>query len=347
MLCTKFRLRSPAAAAALMVVGPLLLAAAPSDEAAVRAAYQQLERSIRDGDGAAWLRLLDAVTLAAMPDDVKQNWRSGRFRDPSIRYEVIALRVEGDEAAVLGKISSSQGGAHVQFHSVIFVREMDEWKLGSEQYNDRPIDPSALYALVPTRGGAFTLARTPWTSITQTSIGGRQSGGTQAPWNLRAIRDSDFVYLRCEALKTLPPPGTEIPKPANSAVANTGVPSVPVLRLKLGSAERGVYAQEYEVHLGAVVQTRAAFDPSTRAYQNRYFVQYSLSVNAVRSNETVDLFDNHTGDRFTRLIAVDGSAIAVKLPLRALSTKTPASVTLEDGNRPASFSPFVISVFAR
>jgi len=76
-----------------MVVGPLLLAAAPSDEAAVRAAYQQLERSIRDGDGAAWLRLLDAVTLAAMPDDVKQNWRSGRFRDPSIRYEVIALRV--------------------------------------------------------------------------------------------------------------------------------------------------------------------------------------------------------------------------------------------------------------
>jgi hypothetical protein len=61
----------------------------------------------------------------------------------------------------------------------------------------------------------------------------------------------------------------------------------------------------------------------------------------------VDLFDNHTGDRFARLISVDGSSISVRLPLRALAADAPARVTLEDANQPGAFSPTVIGVFTR
>ncbi len=343
---TTFSVWSCQAAVALMVFNSLWLGAAPADEAAVTAEYKQLERAVREGDGGAWLRLLDSATLAAMPEDAKQNWRSGRFRDASIRYEALGVRVEGDEAAIVGKITSSKGGAHVQHHALMFVREADGWKLASEQYNEHPIDPAALYALVPDRGGAFALARTPWAAVTSVPIGARSSVGAKASWTLQTIRDEAFVFVRCDGSKTLPAPGTEILKAANSPVAETGVPSVPALKVKVVGTLRGALS-EYDVHLGAVVQTRATRDPNSGSYHNRYFVQYSLSVNSVRPGGAVDLFDNRTGDRFSRLISIDGSAITVRLPLRALSPAAPALVTLEDATRPETFSPVRINVFAK
>jgi hypothetical protein len=343
----KFLGRRSRAVAALMIIGPLLLGAASADETAVRTTYKQLERAVRDGDGAAWLRLMDSATLAAMPDEAKQQWRSGRFRDASIRYDAISVRVVGNEAALIGKISSSQGGAHVQYHSLMLVREANEWKLATELYNNKPIEPAAVFALLPGRGGAFTLARTPWNAVAQILLAAHKSSTAAAPWNFRATRDEDSVYLRCELSKALPPPGTEINKPANSASADPGVPSVPRFKLKVAGAPDGTGSREYDLHIGAVVQTRATLDKSTGGYQNRYFVQYSLSVEAVRPAGNVDLFDNHTGDRFARLISVDRSSITVRLPLRALAADASARMTLEDANRPGGFSPTVIGVFTR
>ena len=111
------------------------------------------------------------------------------------------------------------------------------------------------------------------------------------------------------------------------------MPSVPVLKVTLAGPQRGTSSRAYEVHVGAVVQTRATLDVATGAYHNRYFVQYSVSVDAVGPSGTLDLFDNHTGDCFARLINVDGSAIIVRLPLRALSVNPPRLVTLEDANQ--------------
>jgi len=57
--------------------------------------------------------------------EAKQNWLSGRFRDASIRYEAAGVRVQEREAAVIGKITSSQrGAALVQYHSLIFGRHV-------------------------------------------------------------------------------------------------------------------------------------------------------------------------------------------------------------------------------
>lgn len=338
--------RTSCAVAALLIISPLVLGAASADETAVRTAYTQLERAVRDGDGAAWLRLMDSATLAAMPDEAKQQWRSGRFRDASIRYDAISVRVEGDEAALVGKISSTRGGAHVQYHSLMLVREANEWKLATERYSDQPIEPAAVFALLPGRGGAFTLARTPWSAVAQIPRVARKSPAA-ARWNFRATRDEDSVYLRCELSKALPPPGTEIHKSATSASADPGVPSVPPLKLKVAGAPGGAGSQEYDVHVGAVVQTRATLDTSTGGYHNRYFVEYSLSVEAVRPAGNVLLFDDHAGDRFARLISVAGSSITVRLPLRALAGDAPARVTLEDANQPGGFSPTVIGVFTR
>jgi hypothetical protein len=122
---------------------------------------------------------------------------------------------------------------------------------------------------------------------------------------------------------------------------------VPLFKLKVTGAPGGTGSQEYDVRVGAVVQTRATLDRSTGGYHNRYFVEYSLSVDAVRPAGTVDLFDNRTGERFDRLIGIDGSSITVRLPLRALNTDGSARMTLEDANRPGGFSPTVIGVFTR
>ena len=318
----------------------LVLGAAPADEAAVRATYKQLEQALRTGDGAGWLRLMDAATLSAMPEDAKAMWRSGRFKDPSIRYDAINVRVDGDEAAVVGKITSSQGGAHVQYHALILVREAGAWRLATEEYHDQPIDPAAVYAMLPGPGGSFVAARAPWRAVTPVPVAAKTS--TSGAWTVRATRDEDSVYVRCETSKPLPAPGTELRRTGNT-IASTGVPSVPPLKLTVAGA-RG--AQEYGVSVGAVIQTRATPDAATHVAHDRYFVQYRLSVDARRSNDVVDLFDNRTGDRFAKLIAVDGSSITVRLPLRALGAAAPTRITIEDANRPGTFLLATVDLFS-
>jgi hypothetical protein len=339
-LLTGRRGRRTLAIAAFLVSSSLVVGATPADEAAVRATYKQLEQALRTGDGAGWLRLMDAATLAAMPEDAKAMWRSGRFRDPSIRYEPINVRVDGDEAAIVGKITSSQASTHVQYHELILVREAGAWKLAMEEYHDQPIDPAVVYALLPGSGGSFMAARAPWRAVAPVPVAARVS--TSGAWTVRATRDEDSVYVRCETSKPLPSPGTELRRSGNS-VASTGVPSVPLLKLKVAGA-RG--AQEYDLNIGAVIQTRATPDPATHAYHDRYFVQYSLSVEAVRSKDTVDLFDNHTGDRFARLIKVDSSSVTARLPLHALNVDAPARITIEDANQPGTFLLATINLFS-
>lgn len=327
------------AIATFIVSTTFVVGATPADEAAVRATYKQLEQALRTGDGAGWLRLMDSQTLAAMPEDAKAMWRSGRFRDASIRYDAINVRVDGDEAAIVGKITSSQSGAHVQYHELILVREGGAWKLAMEEYHDQPIDPAVVYAMLPGQGGSFMAAKAPWRSVTPVPVTSKTS--TAGTWTVRATRDEDSVYVRCETSKALPPPGTELRRSSNG-MASTGVPSVPLLKLTVTGA-RG--PQQYNLSIGAVVQTRATPDGSTKVLHDRYFVQYNLSVDALKSNEVVDLFGNHTGDRFAKLISVDGSSITARLPLRALGTSAPARITIEDANRPGTFLLATVDLF--
>lgn len=98
---------------------------------------------------------------------------------------------------------------------------------------------------------------------------------------------------------------------------------------------------------GCVVQTRAALDDSSGKYNNRYFVQYAVSVKQLAPAGTTDLFDSRTGERFSRLIVVDGPACTVKLPLGALSASRDAPITIEDSNMPARLFPYPVSVFKK
>jgi hypothetical protein len=340
-LLTRGRSGRTLAIATFVISSSLALGATPADEAAVRATYKQLEQALRTGDGAGWLRLMDAATLAAMPDDAKAMWRSGRFRDASIRYDAINVRVDGDEAAIVGKITSSQGGAHAQYHELMLVRERGAWKLANEEYRDQPIDPSAVYAMLPGQGGSFVAARAPWRAVSPVPVAAKTSSSS-GTWTVRATRDEDSVYVRCETSKTLPSAGMELRRSGRGG-ASAGVPSVPLLKVKVTTA---IGPKEYELNIGAVVQTRATPDAATRASHDRYFVQYSLSVDALTSNDVVNLFDNHTGDRFAKLISVDGSSITARLPLRALGVDAPGRVTIEDANRPGTFLLATIDLFS-
>ena len=182
-------------------------------------------------------------------------------------------------------------------------------------------------------------AKAPWRAVTPVPVAAKtSSAGT---WTVRATRDEDSVYVRCETSKALPPAGTELRRSGNG-LTSTGVPSVPLLTLTVTGA-RG--PQQYNLSIGAVVQTRATPDASTKVLHDRYFVQYSLSVDALKSNEVVDLFDNHTGDRFAKLISVDASSITARLPLRALGASAPARITIEDANRPGTFLLATVDLF--
>src|SRR5271170_4593589 len=85
--------------------------AANAAEAAVTAAYRQLEKSDRDGDADLWLRLHDRATRAPLDEAAVNNLRAGvkaRGPEPALRYQPAVVRAVGNNAVVIGSITGSK-----------------------------------------------------------------------------------------------------------------------------------------------------------------------------------------------------------------------------------------------
>jgi hypothetical protein len=320
-----------------------LLASSP-DEDAVRAAYKSIETAIRAGNAQLWLQLQSKKTLDEMPEQGKQNILHGAFRDPSIRYEPLVVRVRNDDAVLIGRfIRTSKSGTEYNYESVKYVREGGQWKIAAESFSNTPLDPNSIWALLPPEDGAFARARSPWPGIPYAGLNTQLFNPSQLHWKMRATADESFLYCRFEAASELPTPGSEIHQSGGVALPISGPP---LMEVKLGAG--GQTPGNFEFKVEEQIETRSTFDSSGKANSYRYFASYALWVSQPTRGTAIGntIFHLSTTDS-SSLIVVHERFLDIRIPLKAVgwSQARPPAIRIQEFNRAAQILPYQVSEF--
>lgn len=311
-----------------------LHAATPED--AVTAAYKRMEQSLRTGDGQLYLRLQPRDVLSG--GKLQQRLQKGFPPDPSLRFESLGIRVKKDRAAIVGRTVVSRSGA--SYHQMRFILEDGAWKIAVESHSETPIDPLTLYAAVPPDDGAFGRAGSPWGKIAYATANTKFFKKEDLPWKMQATLDESFLYARFEAERPLPKPGTEV-QSGPGQPAHRGAPISPgVMKIRFAPG------REFTIRVSDVTQTRATFGQDGRATSNRFFVQYSLSV---ERDSDRDLFDSKTSDSFGALITALDRFLDIKIPLKCFGIDAAPlpRIDLVEANSLAKILPYRIEPFVK
>jgi hypothetical protein len=309
--------------------------AASAAEVSVTAAYRQLEKADRDGDGDLWLRLHDRATLAQMDEAGMNSMRAAikaRGPDPGLRYQPAVVRAAGNNAVVIGSITGSKGPGGTRYHSVRYAMEDGEWKIAEEVSSNVALDPRAVFGLVPPADGAFLRAGSPWKTVSYAGLNTAYFRPEQLPWKMQAAQDDAFLYVRFESASPLAAPGFEIEK---STLPPEGPQVIKILP---------AVGPSFEFRAGPIIETRFKYNQATKKNDNRYFMQYSLDVShATRGVQTGDtIFRVSSDGRFGHLVTVQDRYLDVRIPLEALgldpARRTP--ISLEEFNSVPKILPY-------
>jgi hypothetical protein len=308
---------------------------ANSSRDAVVAVFRSLEKSEQTGNGKLYLSVQSRRKLDGAGEKFIQEFSKGFPPDPSVRYTLMGVRIRNDHAAVLGKITRSTSPAQ-QYYLGKLVLEKGSWKIAEDRLDQEPIGASALEAAVPPEGGAFSRSGSPWSKIPYAAINTKWFKPSEVEWKLQATADESFVYIRFEARAPLPAPGTEIPGKGRIE----GIPPSPnVMVIGIGNGKN------FDLVLSSNPMTRATFDEAGRATSNRFFVEYSFTVeNAADATR----FSGSTRDTFAPLIAVHDQFLDLRLPLKTLSAQTTGSgIEIREASSLAKMLPYQVGRFSR
>lgn len=277
-----------------------------SPESQVLGVYQQLERAVRSGD--ADHAFVGLWTREKAPEAEKM--RAQMQPQPDAHYTASRVYVQGDEAVLLGQYGPEG------FLSLRLVREDGRWKIRDFAFSDRAYPAESVYAMVPPPPGAFARAGEPWAKVApalDAATAARQG------WQLRAVRDASFLYLRIESSEPVPAPGASREKPPMGW---------PVMKVDVAGVG------EFVLHATANIGDQATFDASGRAKTHRPYVAYWLMLE--RGDRMV--FQTWAGVDPDPLIQAGGNALEVRVPVRTLGIAdgTQAKITLGDAEWPKS-----------
>ena len=312
---------------------------------AVLAAYQLRGKALREGDGALWLRLQSRETRDKMSPE--QRAAMARFpAQPGAQFVALASAANNRQGAVIGRIDGS--AQSFRYEVVKYALEDGSWKIAGESMSENPTDLRALSAILPPADGAFARAGLPWAGIPYADLNTKFFKDSELDWKMQATSDESFLYVRWEAKVTLPASGAEMqPNPAmKSSVTSGGPSSPPVMQIRVGGSGANPQAQEFSFNSSEVTQTKATFGEDGKATSNRFFVIYQL---ALRDHADEVIFDNDSGDTFTRLVSAQERFLDVKIPLKSmgLDGKSPATIDLKEANSFAKILPYHVQPFSR
>lgn len=171
---------------------------AQSDQSKVEAVLTQMERAEQTGDFNAWA----ALWTREKSGDVEKMRPYVRAR-PEVHYRATKSFVHGDEAVLL-----VQGASN--FVTMTLRREGGQWKIQDQMWRNTAADPNSVYALVLPEPGAFARAGSRWDQV---APGMDPSQAARNRWQMKAVFDESYLYIRIESSKELPAPGSTVEKP--------------------------------------------------------------------------------------------------------------------------------------
>ncbi len=264
----------------------LLIAAAvwaQSDQSQVEAVLKQLEHAEQTGDFNTWVGLWTREKAAET-----EGLRRYATATPEVHYRPTKTFAYGDEAVVL-----VQGVATAEPFAIMkFRREGGQWKLQDQLWRDTAPNPNSVYALVPPSPGAFARAGSPWDQVALAMNPGQVA---RLGWQLKAVFDEAYLYIRYESDAELPAPGSTIVRP----------PGWPVL--KIDTSDVGEFLLYDTVNIG----DQATFDSNGRANSHRPFAAYMIRL----ERNDREVFSATAGLSPSPLVEVAGRDYDIRIPL--------------------------------
>ena len=290
---------------------------AQSDQSQVESVLKNLERAEQTGDFNAWVGLWTrekSVDFEKMRPYAKAR--------PEIRYRAIKTRIRADEAVLLVE------GPSKSFVTMKLRREDSQWKIEDETFRDTAPAPNSVYAVLPPEPGAFARAGSHWEQVAP-ALNSNQAA--RLGWQMKAVFDESYLYIRIESSTELPAPGSTIDKPPGGW---------PVLKIDTSGAG------EFVLYDAVNVGDQATFDSSGKANSHRAFAAYMIRLERNRQEVFSASADLHSSE----LLSVAGRDYDIRIPLvtMGIADSRGASMSIGDAQWPKSaVVSFVVQRFSR
>ena len=278
---------------------------AQSGQTEAEAVLGRMERAEQTGDFNGWLGLWTREKAAEM-----EKMRPYARPRPEVHYRAIKSFAHGDEAVLLVQ------AAPESFATIMLRREAGLWKIQDELWRDTAPNPASVYALVPPDPGAFTRSGSPWDQIAPAMDPNRAA---RLGWQMKAVFDESYLYIRIQSEAELPAPGSTTEKPPGGW---------PVL--KIDTSDAG----EFVLYDAVSVGDQATFDSSGRANSHRPYAAYMIRLERARGEVFATSADLHPSP----LLQVKGRNYDIRIPLAAMGiTDSRATrITVGDAQWPKS-----------
>ena len=278
---------------------------AQTDESSVAAVLQQMERAEQTGDFNTWVGLWTREKSAEA-----ETLRPYAKARPEVRYRATTTFVRGDLAVLLVECPSQS------FLTMTLHREDGQWKIQDQFWRDTPADPRSVYAIVPPDQGAFARSGSRWDLVAPAMNPG---DATRLGWQMKAVFDESYLYIRIEFGDELPAPGSTIVNPPSGW---------PVL--KIGVSGAGEFVLHDEVDVG----DQATFDEHGKANSHRAYAAYAVRL----ERNGHEVFSTWADTHPSPLVEVAGRDYDIRIPLATMGiTNSPATrITIGDAQWPKS-----------
>jgi hypothetical protein len=262
----------------------LSIASAQSDQSKVEAVLQRMERAEQTGDFNTYAGLWTREKSGEL-----EKMRPYARPRPEVHYRAIKSFAQGDQAVLL-----VEGGSN-SFSTLTLRREGGEWKVQDQAFRNTAPDPNSVYAIVPPDPGSFVLAGSRWDQVAPGMTPTQAAG---LGWQMKAVFDESYLYIRLESSADLPAPGSTIEKP----------PGWPVL--KIDTSDAGEFVLYDAVNVG----DQATFDATGRANSHRPFAAYMIRL----ERKSREVFSASADLNPSPLLAVSGKDYDIRIPLATM-----------------------------
>lgn len=266
---------------------------------------KQTERAEQTGDFNAYLNLWT-------PE------KSGEFEKmrpyvrprPEVQYRALTTFVHGDDAVLLVERGADS------FVTFTLRKEGGQWKFADQVFRNTPPPANSVYALLPPDPGAFARSGSRWDQVAAAMD---PAQAARLGWQMKAVFDESYLYIRIESSANLPAPGS----------TTTKSPTVwPVL--KIDTSDAGGFVLYDAVNIG----DQATFDEHGKANSHRPYAAYMIRL----EQQDQEIFSAAADLNPSKLLEVAGRDYDIRIPLRTMGiTDSRATrITVGDAQWPKS-----------
>lgn len=264
-----------------------------------------MERAEQTGDFNTYLGLFTREKAS----DLEKMRPYARPR-PEVQYRALNTFVRGEDAVLFAQMAADN------FITLMLRKEGGQWKIRDQTWRNTAPAANSVYALLPPGPGAFRRAGSPWDQV---AAGMDPGQAARLGWQLKAVFDEAYLYIRIEA-------GAELPAPGSTVKTSPGVWP----HLRINTSDAGEFVLFDAVNIGDT----ATFDEHGKANSHRAYAAYMIRL----EQNDHEVFSASADLNPSPLLDVAGRDYDIRIPLAAMgiTDSRATKMTVGDAQWPKS-----------